>query len=284
MAKILVLGADGMVGHIARIYLGERGHDVVSVARTSSQEWQSLDVEDEARLRGFLRMVEPELVLNCIGVLIKESAEDPMRAIRLNALMPHVLEDEANKAGFRVIQVSSDCVFSGSAGPYRESDRRDADEVYGRTKALGELLNDRDLTIRTSKVGPELHPDGTGLFNWFMSQTGTVRGFTHTLWGGVTTLEMVKAVDYIVDHPIAGLLHLTNGEPISKCELIELFAEIWGKKDVVIERDGTRIGDRSLRTDRTDFAYMVPTYRAMLDELFAFMNSHRELYARYMRY
>lgn len=282
MARILVLGADGMLGHLARIYLGERGHEVVSIARTTSPEWQTLDVEDEAGLKVFIKRINPSIVLNCIGVLIKGAEDDPLRAIRLNALMPHVLEHEGSITGFRVIHVSSDCVFSGNAGPYNENDRCDSDEIYGRTKFLGELRNDRDLTIRTSIVGPELHPNGTGLFNWFMSQNGTVRGFTRTFWGGVTTLELVKAVDYIVDHPITGLLHLTNGEPISKSELIELFAEIWGKKDIKVEYDATRICDRSLITKRTDFNYRVPTYRVMLNDLYDFMKSHRDLYPRYM--
>lgn len=282
MARILVLGADGMVGHIARLYLKERGHEVVSIARSANPEWDMLDVEDEGALRAFLRACKPEIVLNCIGVLIKESEEDPQRAIRLNALMPHVLEAAADEGGFRVIQVSSDCVFAGSKGPYSENDLRDADEIYGRTKALGELKNDRDLTIRTSKVGPELHGEGSGLFNWFMSQKGTVRGFSRTLWGGVTTLEMVKAVEYILNHPISGLLHLTNGLPISKYELLGLFAEIWKRSDVRIEPDDTRVADRSLVCSRSDFSYQVPTYREMLEELYAFMKKYPELYRRYL--
>ena len=281
MARILVLGADGMVGHIARIYLTERGHDVISVARTKSSEWERLDVENEQSLLNFLDARRPEFVLNCIGVLIRESEEDPLRAIRLNALMPHILEAAAGRSGFKVVQVSSDCVFSGSNGPYCENDLRDADEVYGRTKALGELKNDRDLTIRTSKVGPELYPDGSGLFNWFMKQRGTIRGFTRVFWGGITTLEMVKVFEYTITHPTAGLLHLTNGEAISKCALLELFAEIWGKKDVTIEHDDMRTGDRSLKCARNDFVYRIPSYRMMLEELYAFMVAHPKQYCSY---
>jgi dTDP-4-dehydrorhamnose reductase len=281
MARILVLGADGMVGHIARIYLTERGHDVISVARSSSAKWEKLDLEDEGALRAFLAKMKPEYVLNCAGVLIQESEKNPLRAIRLNALLPHVLEKAAVHERFKVIQVSSDCVFEGSKGPYTEGDRMDADGVYGRTKALGELRNDRDLTIRTSKVGPELHADGSGLFNWFMNQKGMIRGFTRALWGGVTTLEMVKAVDYIIEHPLGGLLHLTNGQAISKCDLLELFAEIWGKKDVKIERDDSHVADRSLICTRKDFAYCVPSYKAMMEEMRTFMRNHPELYRHY---
>lgn len=282
MPRILVLGADGMVGHIARIYLTEQGYDVVSVARRDSPDWEKLDVENESALLDFIALKKPRYVLNCIGVLIKESEEDPLRAIRLNALMPRVLETAAARYDFSVVQVSSDCVFSGSNGPYFEDDKRDADEIYGRTKALGELRNNRDLTIRTSKVGPELHTDGSGLFNWFMRQKGTIRGFGKVIWGGVTTLEMVKAFAYTIEHPISGLLHLTNGEGISKYELLKLFAEIWNKKDVTIEQDDTKTGDRSLRCNRTDFAYCVPSYRKMLEELHEFMIAHAALYRQYL--
>ena len=282
MARVLVLGADGMVGHIARMYLSERGHDVLSIARSVSPDWEKLDLEDESALCSFLAAQRPEYVLNCVGVLIKESAEDPLRAIRLNALMPHILESVAECYNFKVVQVSSDCVFSGKNGPYREDDFRDADEIYGRTKALGELRNNRDLTIRTSKVGPELHPDGSGLFNWFMNQKGIIRGFTHVMWGGITTLEMVKIFEYVMEHPITGLLHLTNNEPISKCELLELFAEIWDKKDIIIEHDETRIANRSLLCTRADFAYHVPSYRVMLEEIYDFMVKNSALYSRYL--
>lgn len=282
MARILILGADGMVGHIARIYLSEHGHDVLSVARSCSPDWERLDVEDESALRRYINVRKPEYVLNCVGVLIKESEEDPLRAIRLNALMPHVLESIAKLSKFKIVQVSSDCVFSGKNGPYSEKDMKDADDVYGRTKALGELLNDRDLTIRTSKIGPELHSDGSGLFNWFMSQKGTLRGFTNVLWGGITTLEMVKIFEYVIEHPITGIIHLTNNQPISKCELLELFAEIWNKKDVTIERDENRIANRSLICTRSDFSYSVPSYRTMLEELYSFMLKHSALYNRYL--
>jgi dTDP-4-dehydrorhamnose reductase len=281
VSRVLILGADGMVGHMARLYLGAAGHEVVSVARTASLEWDSLDVEREGALVSYIAEAEPAIVLNCVGVLIQECEQQPLRAIRLNAMLPRVLEASGRELGFRLIQVSTDCVFSGAQGPYKEQDRRDADEVYGRTKALGEVENDRDLTIRTSKVGPELKESGTGLFNWFMMQKGKVHGFRRGMWGGVTTLEMAKAVDHVIRNPIAGLVHLTNGEPISKYALLCLFAEIWDKRDVVIERDDARVTNRSLLCTRKDFTYKVPSYRDMLLELHSFMSAHRGKYSHY---
>lgn len=281
MARILVLGADGMVGHLCRIFLSEAGHDVLSVARKASNDWISLDAENEGALVSFLEEKRPEIVINGIGVLIKESEEDPLRAIKLNSVLPLLLAKLGPRFGFRTIQLSSDCVFSGDNGPYYENSLRDANDTYGRTKALGELRNERDLTIRTSKVGPELELDGSGLFNWFMTQKGTIRGFGKALWGGITTLELARYIDYYIRHPFSGLVHLTNGQPISKYDLLCLFQEIWEKADVTIERDDSRSSDRSLVCTRKDFDYAVPSYRKMLTELREFMKGHPTLYTHY---
>ena len=183
--------------------------------------------------------------------------------------------------GFRLIHMSSDCVFSGANGPYRESDRRDADEVYGRTKALGEIVNDRDLTIRTSKIGPELNAGGSGLFNWFMAQQGRIKGFAEAMWSGVTTLELAKAVDAAINEYTTGLVHLTNGQAISKYELLMLFREIWKRDDIDVERDTSRKSNRGLLRTRSDYRYQVPTYRSMLEEMKSFMDAHRALYQFY---
>jgi len=281
VARVLVLGADGMVGHVARIYLSGRGHEVQAVARSESPDWSYLDVENESAIFAHIAKIRPEIVLNCVGLLIRESEDDPERAIRLNALMPRALARMGAAMGYRLIHVSSDCVFSGSSGPYREGDRRDADEVYGRTKALGEIVNNRDLTIRTSKVGPELKPNGSGLFHWFMGQKGTIKGFSRAIWGGVTTLEMAKAIDAAITDGTTGLVHLTNNDPISKYELIKLFQELWGRDDIEIERDEQRASDRSLICTRSDYRFQVPSYRTMLEEMKEFMETHSELYKLY---
>jgi dTDP-4-dehydrorhamnose reductase len=281
MKRVLILGADGMVGHVARIHLSGRGYEVHSVARSQSADWDYLDLENENALFAYIAKVRPDVVFNCVGVLVKEAEEDPERAIRLNSLLPRSLSRMGPCMGYRLIHMSSDCVFSGAAGPYRESDRRDADEIYGRTKALGDIVNDRDLTIRTSKVGPELKPGGSGLFNWFMAQKGRIRGFARAMWSGITTLEMVKAVDAAIAKGTTGLVHLTNGQPISKYDLLMLFREIWGRDDIEIERDETRASDRSLLNTRPDYVYPVPSYRAMLEEMKEFMIQHRELYHFY---
>lgn len=281
MARVLVLGGGGMAGHMVRVILSERGHKVAAVARTHSSEWAHLDVTDTTCLEEYLKANRPEIIVNCVGVLIKESKSNPERAIRINALLPHVLSRLSLEHGCRLIHLSSDCVFSGKSGPYLETDLRDADDIYGRTKTLGELTNDRDLTIRTSIVGPELRVDGTGLFTWFMRQNGKIKGYACAVWSGVTTLELAKAVDVAILEGTTGLVHLTNGKSISKYELLRLFQELWQRNAVEIVFDESEVSYRALLCSRADYTYPVPSYRTMLEEMKAFMDSHRELYTCY---
>jgi dTDP-4-dehydrorhamnose reductase len=281
MARILVLGASGMAGHMACLHLAECGHDVLGLARTPAPGLASLDLEDSIALEKFIDQARPEVVLNCAGVLIQDSERDPVRAIRVDALLPQVLSLAARSRGFRLIHVSTDCVFSGSGGPYHEGSPRDGSDVYGMAKALGEVARGTDLTFRTSIVGPELKAEGRNLFAWFMRQKGPIRGYSRCLWGGVTTLELAKAVHFVVENPLSGLTHLTRGVPISRYDLLRLFAELWGRKDLVIEKDDTLASDRSLISRRSDFIYPVPPFRDMLEELRQFMQRHGDLYRHY---
>jgi dTDP-4-dehydrorhamnose reductase len=281
MARILVLGAGGMAGHMAALYLAERGHDVLSTTRKPRTDAIILDAESESELSAVMEKHRPDIVLNCIGVLIKESETNPIRAIRLNSLLPRILESLALRLSFKLIHVSTDCVFSGNQGHYKEDDIRDGQGTYARTKALGEINSARELTIRTSYIGPEIKTSGTGLFNWFMNQRGNVSGYTHALWSGVTTLELAKAVNYLVGHPLTGILNLTNGEPISKYDLLCLIHATWGKPDVAILPDDKVTNDKSLVCTRKDFVYHVPTYAAMMEEMRAFMDTHRTQYKQY---
>ena len=136
----------------------------------------------------------------------------------------------ADVVGAKLIHISTDCVFSGRQGMYADNDFRDADDIYGRSKALGEIFSDKDLTIRTSIIGPELKRYGEGLFHWFMSQRERVNGYTKVFWSGVTTLELAKAIEYSLDNDVTGLFQLSNGVRISKYDLLVLFNEIFKRK------------------------------------------------------
>lgn len=280
--KILVFGATGMAGHIMYFYLENTGkYELANAVFRTPLTPDSLvaDVSDPKAVKEIIESVHPDIVINCIGVLVKDSKQHPERAILLNAYFPHFLKKLCDRTGTKLIHISTDCVFSGKKGNYKETDFRDADDVYGRSKALGEIVNDKDLTIRTSIIGPELKVNGEGLFHWFMHQSGTVNGFKTALWGGVTTLELAKAVDAAVDAGLSGLVQLSNGEGICKYDLLNLFREIWQKEEItVVPYDGNGVDKSIARSER--FGYPVPGYREMLLQMHAWMEQHPELYKK----
>lgn len=278
--KVLVIGATGMAGHVVYTYLHETGkyelHNLVY--RTKLNDFSIVaDVRDKARIAEVIREVQPEIIINCVGVLVKGAKEYPDNAILLNAYFPHFLKKIADEINGRLIHISTDCVFSGKRGNYAEADFKDAADVYGLSKNLGEVINDKDLTLRTSIIGPELKTEGEGLFHWFMNASGNVNGYQSAIWSGVTTLELAKAVDLAIDKQYTGLLHVCNGDSINKYELLMLFQKIWNKKDIVIHPyDGVRVDKSIQKSETVDFS--VPSYEKMLEELYLWMQTHNQLY------
>jgi dTDP-4-dehydrorhamnose reductase len=283
MKKILIMGSAGMLGHMVYTYLkGLNNYEIFDTSfqnkiNNTSFQIDATDLKEMARL---FDMLKPDIVVNCIGILIKGSREDSANAIYLNSFLPHQLSNLQKKHGGRVIQISTDCVFSGNKGSYSEDDFRDARDIYGLSKALGEIVNDRDLTLRTSIIGPELKLNGEGLFHWFMSQSGTIKGYTKVFWGGVTTLVLAKAISYSVENDFRGLYHVTPGYPISKFELLKLMKKTWNK-NITIVPDDSNLSDKSLLNKRPGFSFSTGTYEEMLANLFEFMKGNRELYNHY---
>lgn len=282
--KILLFGATGMAGHVVYYYLNSTGkYDIRNVVYRTKLTNDSIivDVTDKNTVSQMVRDVRPELIINCVGVLIKGSIEHPDNAVFINAYFPHLLKKLSDEVGAKLIHISTDCVFSGKKGNYTESDFRDADDVYGRSKALGEIINNKDLTIRTSIIGPELKENGEGLFHWFMHQTGQIRGFQTAIWGGVTTLELAKAIDVAIDQNVTGLIQLSNGAGISKYDLLHLFKRIWNKQDVeILPYDGNGIDKSIAKSAKLD--YPVPDYQIMLQELYSWMKNQQDFYSLYL--
>lgn len=281
--RILLFGATGMAGHIAYYYLKSTGrYDITDVVfRTPLTEHSIIiNVTDKEAVASLVRKQRPDIILNCIGVLIKGSQKHPDNAIYINAYFPHQLKSLADEVGAKLIHISTDCVFSGKKGNYTETDFRDADDVYGRSKALGEIINEKDLTLRTSIIGPELKKDGEGLFHWFMNQYGQINGFKTALWGGVTTLELAKAIDVAICQKKNGIIQISNGIGISKYDLLNLFKEIWKKNIDILPYDGNGINKSIARSEQ--FEYSVPSYRVMLLEQKKWMDEHPTLYKQYL--
>lgn len=277
--KILLFGATGMAGHIAYYYLSStRRYEIQDVVfRTPLTENSIIvNVTDKETVAAVVRQATPDIILNCVGVLIRGAQEHPDNAIYINAYFPHQLKALADEIGARLIHISTDCVFSGKKGMYTEDDFRDADDTYGCSKALGEIINHKDLTLRTSIIGPELKQNGEGLFHWFMQQSDKVLGYKTAIWSGVTTLKLAQIIDYAIQHDLRGLIHLSNGEGINKYDLLCLFREIW-KKEIVIEAVDKNGIDKSIkRSDKLNLE--IPSYRKMLEEMKIWMDGHSELY------
>jgi len=283
MKRIAILGGTGMAGNVAVNYMNEQGYDVyyTSLNAPSTSKSKALDAMDIASLFTWLDSVEPDVVFNCLGVLPKQCDERPDIAIFLNSYMPYALEHKYANESVKIIHLSTDCVFSGSRGGYTENDFPDGETIYDRSKALGEIVNDKDLTFRMSILGPDQNVNGVGLFNWFMSQTGVVRGFTKAIWTGVTTIELARAVDSAIKQDLTGLYHLVPAKSIDKYSLLCLFRDAFGRSDIEIKPDDGFVVDKSLINTRSDFDFSVRDYAKQVSDMREWVERHKSLYEHY---
>jgi len=268
--RVVVLGSRGMAGHMIQRYLSGLGtYEVIGLARTEDTPFvdRQVDVENLGQLADVLKAVQPAVVVNCVGVLNAAADDDPGRAVLLNSYLPHWLARTGDELGFRLIHVSTDCVFSGATGGYTEASEPDGTTLYARTKVLGEVWSPHHLTFRTSIVGPELKQNGSGLLEWFLRQAGPVPGYASVLWTGVTTLELAKAVHAAIEENLSGLYHLVPNRPISKYDLLCEIARAFDIRGVQVVPQGSPRCQRTLVCTRTDFSFQVHDYGTMLDEL-----------------
>jgi dTDP-4-dehydrorhamnose reductase len=230
-----------------------------------------VDVTDFARLGGLLAEIRPHFIVNCIGI-VKQRKESALAipSITINSLFPHVLAQLASRWGGRIIHPSTDCVFSGRKGRYTEEDQPDAEDLYGKSKALGELQEvENALTLRTSIIGREL-ANHNSLLEWLLSQRGaTVHGYTRVIYSGVTTNQFARAAGWLIANfpDLSGLYHLT-AEAISKYELLTMLRDAY-HLDVRIVPDDTLVSDRSMLGAKLRDAtgYVTPPWPALVDEI-----------------
>ena len=280
--RILILGGTGMLGHQLFKHLSSRFTDTYATIRQSYSSYKLLDKQfDNARiiecvdvtdlpvLTGIMKCVRADVILNCIGVTKRrKEANEAIHAITLNAMLPHMLAEWGRNNAAKVINFSTDCVFDGKVGNYVDDSATNATDLYGKTKAIGEIHGENALTLRSSFIGKELD-GGTELFEWFLAQTGTVKGFKNAIYSGLTTLELSRVIEKIlVQHPGASGIYNVSSDPISKYELLVLIRD---KLHLNIEvlPDENMICDRSLNSSkfRQEFNYVPPGWQAMIDEL-----------------
>lgn len=281
--KILVLGASGMAGHMIAIYLQEQGHDVIGFARRKVSFVPGIagDAADTRLLQEIVTAGRFDAVINCIGVLNQTAERFRARAAFLNAYLPHFLAEITSGTDTQIIHMSTDCVFSGKTGHYTEASLRDGETFYDRSKALGELEDGKNITLRNSIVGPDINPDGIGLLNWFMRQKGEIQGYTRAMWTGLTTLQLAKIMEKAILQRAHGLYNMVPDHNISKYELLGLFNRYLRNSAVRIHPFDGFSADKTLVRTRFDFMPDIPGYEIMVRELSGWMKTHADLYPHY---
>ena len=291
--KVVVLGAAGMLGHKLFQILRERfpgtlattledvrkppldkvgllhGNDVIT----------GLDVADFGGLQRTLAGVKPDFIVNCVGIIKQRlEAASPIPSITINSLLPHKLAVLAKEWGGRVIHFSTDCVFSGKRGAYVETDQSDADDLYGKTKFLGEVAGENALTLRTSIIGREL-VEHRSLLDWFLAQNHkSVRGFKRVVYSGITTNEMAEVVTLVIrNYPTLAGLYQVVSEPVTKYDLLGLIRDAYGL-DIEIVPDEKEVSDRSMKGDRFRAAtgYVAPPWPSLVKRLAEDPTPYRE--------
>lgn len=277
--KILILGITGMLGSMLfREYSRNSNHEVWGTLRQPDGQFHfdqnirhrmlpNTDILNQDTLVDVFSTVRPDVVINCVGVIKQLShANDPLAVLPVNALLPHRLARLCSLSNTRLIHISTDCVFSGRKGRYTESDLSDAEDLYGKSKFMGEIHDlSHVVTLRTSIIGHELSTH-YALLDWFLSQKEQVRGFSKAIYSGLPTVELARIVlDSVIPRPqLSGLYHVASA-PISKLDLLRLVATRY-KKNIDIIPDDSVIIDRSLCADRFHAAtdYTAPDWAALV--------------------
>ncbi len=281
--KFLVFGCNGMAGHLVSVYLQEQGHEVVGFARSQSSLVKTVigDALDPKAVKLAIETDSFEVIVNCIGLLNQFAEDNKAQAVYLNSFFPHYLAQLTKNTSTQVIHISTDCVFSGKRGQYTEDDLRDGTTFYDRSKALGELEDDKNVTLRQSIIGPDIKASGIGLLNWFMQQEGPLNGFTGALWTGLTTLQLAKVIEEAAKVKAHGLHNIVPDHYISKYDLLGLFNKYMRKGSVSIVPVDRMAANKSLKRTKFDFATQIPDYEQMIAELADWMRAHKNLYPHY---
>ncbi|MFA5019415.1 MAG: SDR family oxidoreductase [Methylobacter sp.] len=282
--RVLVLGASGMIGSTTFRVLSERHDwDVYGSVRSETAKQffpaqlaerllANVDATNYDALVDVFARIRPEVVINCVGATKhKTDGNDPLMAIPLNALLPHRLARLCEAVNARLVHVSTDCVFSGKQGHYTEEDLPDTDDVYGRSKALGEVDYPNTITLRTSTIGHELQ-SSYGLLDWFLTQQGSCKGFKRAIFSGLSSMEFARVIrDIVIPQPsLHGLYHVA-GPAIAKYDLLKLVAKVYGKAIEIIPENEFVI-DRSLNADRFHAAtgYQSPEWPELIESMRAY--------------
>lgn len=281
--RVLILGITGMLGHTLFKEMNKNTNLEVFGTTRNKNGLENYFTEDEMiKIRGnvdadnfetvirAIASVQPTIIINCIGIIKQlPISKDPLTAITVNAQLPHRISLVARSANARFIHISTDCVFNGKKGNYTEKDHSNAEDLYGRTKFLGEVAYPHCVTLRTSIIGHELKTNYS-LVDWFMSQQNDVNGFTKAMYSGFPTIEIVNIIsNYVIPNKnLTGLYHVSS-DPISKFDLLNILKEIY-KKDININPFSDFVLDRSMNSDKFKLAtgYVAPSWNQLIENMY----------------
>jgi len=283
MSKIAVLGSAGMAGSMITSYLKKQDHYVTGFNRTPITGYYDklFDFKNDYQVKlltEWIRVNQPDYIINCIGYLVKESQNNPAEGVYLNSYLPHWLELITKNTNTKIIHLSTDCIFNGKAWWYEETNLPTETNYYGKTKALGELNNNKDLTLRQSIIGPAPQKKNTGLFNWIYNTKGKVDGYRASIWNGITTLELAKQIHNIISlsENLSGIYHLipNSQKIISKFSLLQKIKNIFNLPVVVNEVTGKSEHKILKNTRLEDYKCFIPDYNVQLQELKEYIDSN----------
>lgn len=285
--KFFICGCNGMAGHTISLYLLEQGHEVYGFDLQESKLIKSFagNAFDTETIERIIKEGKYDTVINCIGVLNQFAENNHAMAAFLNSYFPHFLAKSTEGTDTQVIHMTTDCVFSGKKGSYTEHDLRDGETFYDRSKALGELDDDKNLSLRNSIVGADINSKGIGLLNWFMNNTTgehpIVNGYTKAMWTGQCTYQLAKTMEAAAKERAHGLVNAVPDTDISKYELLKLFNKyLRGGRVQINPVEGVN-ADKSLKRTNWDFNYRIPDYEQMVAEMAEWIYKHKELYPHY---
>ncbi len=269
--KIMIIGSRGMAGHTIYNYLKSLNkYKLINTARQKlDKDTLIIDViKDINYLKRIIDNSQPDVIINCVGMLIKDSEKSPINALAINGHFPHILADVTRNTKTKIIHISTDCVFDGKRGSYDESEIPNERNVYGTTKAFGEINDNKNLTLRLSIIGKELKTNGTGLFNWIITQTERfTKGYVRAIWNGITTLELAKQIDKIINTDLTGLYHLVSDVDISKFELLKKIVKIFNKRITIKPEFNFRQDKTLINNRKNEYDPKIPNYEIQLREM-----------------
>lgn len=282
MKRILILGASGMLGStLYRFFINDphyktfgtiRNHSSSKYFKTNLQNSliSNISLEEDKDIKTAFNIANPDIVINCVGIIKQQpNANDIHANIIINAALPHKLSKYCDIHGARLIHFSTDCVFTGKNGYYKEEDEADSRDLYGVTKLLGEVSYKNTLTLRTSIIGHELN-SSKSLIDWFLSQNDAIKGYKNAIFSGLPTIEIASVLkEYVIPNPkLFGLYHLSVN-PINKYDLLSMVSQRYSKEIDIIPDESIKI-DRSLNSDRfqIESGFKPKTWQNLIDSMY----------------